>query len=98
MEAICQPGNLREAFKRVRANKGGPGIDGMTVDDLPAHLKTHVQQIKAHLRNGTYQPKPVRRKEIRKPGGGMRKLGIPTVVDRLVQQAVLQVLQAEWDQ
>jgi RNA-directed DNA polymerase len=90
--------NLKAALKRVRANKGSPGVDGMTVHVLPGYLKEHGPAIREQLLRGTYQPQPVRRKEIDKPdGGGVRKLGIPTVRDRLIQQAVMQVLQRRWD-
>ena len=97
MEEICEPENLREALQRVRSNKGSPGIDGMTVEKLPEYLKQHWPAIREHLLSGTYEPKPVKRVEIPKPDGGMRKLGIPTVLDRFVQQAVQQVLQRRWD-
>jgi RNA-directed DNA polymerase len=98
MEEVCELDNCKQALQRVKANKGSPGIDGMTVEELPEYLKQHGLTIGEQLRNGTYQPQPVRRVEIEKPdGGGMRKLGIPTVLDRFVQQAVLQVLQKRWD-
>jgi RNA-directed DNA polymerase len=97
MEEICQRENLLEALKRVRQNKGSPGIDGMTVDELPVHLLTCWPTIRDQLLGGTYQPQPVKRVEIPKPGGGVRKLGIPTCLDRFIQQAVLQVLQKRWD-
>jgi RNA-directed DNA polymerase len=98
MEEVCEWENCKQALQRVKANKGKPGVDGMTVDELPAYLKQHGLKIGEQLRNGTYQPKPVRRVEIRKPDGtGMRKLGIPCVLDRFIQQAVLQVLQKRWD-
>src|SRR5438093_6556080 len=98
MEEVCELENCKQALKRVKANKGNPGVDGMTVDELPEYLKQHELDIGEQLRNGTYQPQPVRRVEIPKPdGGGVRKLGIPTVLDRFVQQAVLQVLQKRWD-
>ena len=97
MEEVCERENRREALKRVRANKGSPGIDGMTVDELPEYLEQHWPAIRAQLLSGTYEPKPVKRVEIPKPDGGVRKLGIPTVLDRLVQQAVQQVLQQQWD-
>jgi RNA-directed DNA polymerase len=97
MEAIVERNNLRKALAQVRRNKGAPGIDGMTVDDLAAHLKDHWPAIKAQLLDGTYKPLPVRRVEIPKASGGIRPLGIPTVLDRFIQQAVLQVLQAAWD-
>ena|SRR5690348_6123870 len=98
MEEVCQLENCKQALQRVKANKGSPGVDGMTVDELPDYLKQHELEIGEQLRNGTYQPQPVKRVEIPKPdGGGVRKLGIPTVLDRFVQQAVLQVLQKRWD-
>jgi len=97
MEEVCELENLRAALKRVRENKGSPGIDGMTVDELPEYLKQHWPAIREQLFGGTYEPKPVRRVEIPKPDGGMRQLGIPTVLDRFVQQAVQQVLQKQWD-
>jgi RNA-directed DNA polymerase len=98
MEEICEQENLKQALQRVKANKGNPGIDGMTVEELPGYLQQHWPAIREQLLRGTYEPKPVRRVEIEKPdGGGMRKLGIPTVLDRFVQQAVMQVLQRRWD-
>ena len=97
MEEVCEGENRRAALKRVRANQGSPGIDGMTVDELAEYLEQHWPAIREQLLNGTYEPKPVLRVEIDKPDGGMRKLGIPTVMDRLVQQAVQQVLQKKWD-
>src|ERR1700735_3858283 len=98
MEEVCELENCKQALQRVKANKGSPGVDGMTVDELPEYLKQHGLEIGEQLRNGTYQPRPVRRVEIPKPdGSGMRKLGIPCVLDRFVQQAVLQVLQKRWD-
>ncbi len=97
MEEVCERENLRKALKRVQANEGGPGIDGMTVEQLPEHLKQHWPRIREELLSGVYVPQPVRRKEIRKQEGGMRKLGIPTVLDRFIQQAVQQVLQKQWD-
>src|ERR1019366_2981144 len=97
MEEICERENCKQALKRVKANKGSPGVDGMTVQELPGFLQQHWPAIREQLLSGTYKPQPVRRKEIAKPDGGMRKLGIPTVVDRLIQQAVMQVLQRRWD-
>ena len=98
MEEVCELENCKQALQRVKANKGSPGVDGMTVDELPDYLKQHGLEIGEQLRNGTYHPQPIRRVEIRKPDGtGMRKLGIPCVLDRFVQQAVLQVLQKRWD-
>jgi len=97
MEAICDPVNLRHALKRVKANKGAAGTDGMSVSELPEYLKYHWPELKAQLLSGRYRPSPVRRVTIPKPGGGERLLGIPTVVDRFIQQAMMQVLQAQWD-
>ena len=97
MEAVCERENLKAALRQVKGNGGSPGIDGMTVDDFTGYLKQHWLAIREQLLNGTYQPQPVRRVEIPKPDGGMRKLGIPTVLDRLIQQAVMQVLQRSWD-
>src|SRR6201986_2849346 len=97
MEEVCERENLKEALLRVKANKGGAGIDRMTVDGIADYLKQHWPAIREQLLSGTYQPKPVRRVEIPKPDGGVRKLGIPTVLDRFIQQAVMQVLQRQWD-
>jgi len=97
MEEVCERENCKQALARVKANKGSPGVDGMTVHDLPDHLKQHWLTIREHLLSGTYKPQPVKRVEIPKPDGGMRKLGIPTVLDRFIQQAVMQVLQRRWD-
>ncbi|MGF9764150.1 reverse transcriptase domain-containing protein [Microvirga sp. 0TCS3.31] len=97
MERIVARDNLKKALAQVRRNKGAPGVDGMTVDDLAAHLKDHWPEIRAQLLNGTYQPQPVRRVEIPKASGGTRGLGIPSVLDRFLQQAVMQVLQEDWD-
>src|SRR5271156_1872310 len=98
MEEVCERTNLKEALRQVRANKGSAGIDRMTVDQLGDYLKQHWPAIREQLLNGTYEPKPVRRVEIPKPdGGGVRKLGIPTVLDRFIQQAVMQVLQRRWN-
>ncbi len=97
MEAVVERENLKEALARVKRNKGAAGIDGMSVDDLPIYLKEHWPTIRDQLLEGTYRPQPVRRVEIPKASGGTRPLGIPTVLDRLIQQAVLQVLQADWD-
>ncbi len=97
MEAICSPKNMTAALRRVRTNKGAAGVDGMTVQALKGHLEAHWPRIQEQLLSGTYRPMPVRRMEIPKPDGGMRKLGIPTVVDRLIQQAVLQVLTPLWE-
>ena len=97
MEEVCDRENLKQALRRVRGNKGSAGVDGMTVEQLPAFLKEQWPAIREQLLRGTYQPQPVRRVEIRKPEGGLRKLGIPTALDRFIQQAVLQVLQRDWD-
>jgi len=97
MEEVCQPENLRQAHQQVRRNGGSPGIDGMTVDKLPDYLRTHWPDIRTQLLQGTYQPQPVKRVAIPKPGGGTRNLGVPTVLDRFIQQAILQVLQKRWD-
>ncbi len=97
MEEVCEYENCTQAWKRVKANKGSPGVDGMTVQQLPDYLKQQWPEIREQLLSGTYQPQPVQRVEIEKPEGGMRKLGIPTVGDRFIQQAVLQVLQKRWD-
>ena len=97
MEEVCQRENLQKALQRVRQNRGNPGIDGMTVDDLSDYLRDHWPNIREQLLRGSYQPQPVKRVEIPKQGGGVRKLGIPTVLDRFIQQSVLQVLQRYWD-
>ena len=97
MEEICERGNLKQALQQVKANKGSAGVDGMTVGGITDYLKQHWPMIREQLLNGTYEPKPVRRVEIPKPDGGVRKLGIPTVLDRFIQQAVMQVLQRRWD-
>jgi RNA-directed DNA polymerase len=97
MEAVVERANLKKALAQVKRNKGAGGIDGMTVDDLPAYLKEHWPKLREQLIAGTYKPQPVRRVEIPKASGGTRPLGIPTVLDRFVQQAVMQVLQADWD-
>ncbi len=93
MEEVVEPGNLNRGYQRVKANKGAPGVDGMTVDDLRGWLVEHREELMASLLAGSYRPQPVRGVGIPKPGGGVRQLGIPTVVDRLVQQAILQVLE-----
>ena len=97
MEAVVEPGNLKKALARVRRNKGAPGVDGMTVDELGDHLKVHWPEIRSRLLAGSYTPQPVRRVEIPKASGGVRLLGVPTVLDRFIQQAVMQVLQEDWD-
>jgi len=97
MEEVCERENLKEALRRVKANQGSAGVDGMTVGGISDYLKQHWPAIREQLLSGTYEPKPVRRVEIPKPDGGVRKLGIPTVLDRFIQQAVMQVLQKRWD-
>jgi group II intron reverse transcriptase/maturase len=97
MEAVVERSNVVRALKRVKQNKGSPGVDGMTVDELPAHLTSNWEAIRAQLLDGTYRPKPVREVEIPKSGGGARKLGIPTALDRCIQQSILQVLQPMFD-
>src|SRR6202049_4758201 len=98
MEEVCERANLKEALRQVRGNKGSAGIDRMTVDQLGDYLKQHWPDIREQLLNGTYDTKPGRRVEIPKPdGGGVRKLGIPTVLDRFIQQAGMQVLQKQWN-
>src|SRR3984885_5523535 len=97
MEEVCGRENCKQALARIKANKGSPGVDGMTIHELPEHLKQHWPAIREQLLSGTYVPHPVKRVEIPKPDGGVRKLGIPTVLDRFIQQAVMQVLQRRWD-
>jgi RNA-directed DNA polymerase len=97
MEEVVEAENLKKALKRVKANKGSPGIDGMTVEQLPEYLKKHWPTHRAQLLSGSYRPQAVKRVEIAKPGGGKRNLSIPMVLDRFIQQAVLQVLQGRWD-
>src|SRR5206468_2875228 len=97
MEAVCDRENLQSAWNRVQRNQGSPGVDGMTIDDAKAYLREHWPGIRSQLLVGTYQPQPVKRVEIPKPDGGVRLLGIPTVVDRLIQQAILQILTPLYD-
>jgi retron-type reverse transcriptase len=97
LERVLERPNLQRALKQVRQNKGAPGIDGMSVDELPRHLKEHWLEIRAQLVAGTYRPQPVKRVEIPKPDGKKRPLGIPTVVDRFIQQAIAQIISAEWE-
>jgi RNA-directed DNA polymerase len=97
MEEVCQRDNLVKALQRVKANQGSPGIDGMKVEELAGYLKEHWPRLREQLLQGVYQPQPVKRGKIPKPGGGERPLGIPTVLDRFLQQALLQVLQGSWD-
>lgn len=97
MERVVERDNVKLALKRVRQNKGSPGVDGMTVDELPAWLNENYDELKKQLLNGTYEPREVREQKIPKAGGGVRTLGIPTVIDRLIQQAMLNVLQPRFD-
>jgi RNA-directed DNA polymerase len=97
MEQVVERGNAKAALRRVKQNHGSPGIDGMTVGELPAHLVKNWESLREQLLTGTYQPQPVRRQAIPKAGGGVRELGIPTVLDRFIQQCILQVLQPQFD-
>ena len=97
LERVLERANLQRALKQVRSNQGAPGIDGMTVDELPDYLRHHWREIRAQLVAGTYRPQPVRRVEIPKPDGRKRFLGIPTVLDRFIQHAIAQVVQAQWE-
>src|ERR1039457_5008715 len=97
MEEVCKRDNLKAALRRGKANKRGPGVAGVTGGGNKNYLNKPWPPIREQLLNGTYEPKPVRRVEIPKPDGGVRKLGIPTVLDRFIQQAVMQVLQRQWD-
>ena len=97
LEQMLESENLRRAYKRVVQNGGAPGVDSVTVAELQAYLKTHWEAVKSGLLSGTYKPNPVKRVEIPKPGGGVRRLGIPTVMDRLLQQALLQVMNPIFD-
>src|SRR6266436_259058 len=97
MEEVCDRENLERAWKRVRRNKGSAGVDGMTIDDAKDYLREHWPSIRSQLLAGTYQPQPVKRGGSTKPDGGDGRLGVPCVVDRLIQQALLQVLQEQWD-
>ena len=97
LEQVLERENLKTALQQVKGNKGGPGIDGMSVDQVTDYLRSHWPEIRLSLLDGTYKPQAVKRVAIAKPGGGVRNLGIPTVVDRFIQQALLQVLQQEWD-
>ena len=92
LEEILNKGNLNRAFKRVKANKGAPGIDGITVEEIGAYLRENQKELIERIKRGKYTPDPVRRVEIPKPDGGIRKLGIPTVKDRIFQQAIIQRL------
>jgi len=97
MERVVARANLQRALKQVRSNRGAPGIDGMGVDALPSYLKEHWPEIRAQLVAGSYRPHPVRRVEIPKPDGRTRPLGIPTVLDRFIQQAIAQVVSEQWE-
>jgi hypothetical protein len=97
MDRVLERSNLQRALKQVRSNRGAPGIDGMSVDALPSYLKEHWLKIRAQLVAGRYRPRPVRRVEIPKPDGRKRPLGIPTVLDRFIQQAIAQVVSAQWE-
>ena len=97
MEAVCARENLRKALRRVMSNRGAAGVDGMRVDELPRHLREHWGAFREQLLSGAYKPQPVKRVDIPKADGGTRRLGIPTAVDRFIQQAILQVLQPAWD-
>lgn len=97
MEKVLAGENLRRAWKRVKANRGAPGIDGMPIEDFPEFAREHWPAIRECLSDGSYRPQPVRRVMIPKPDGGERPLGIPTVVDRLIQQAIAQVLTPIFD-
>jgi RNA-directed DNA polymerase len=97
MERMVERGNVKLALARVRENRGSPGVNGTTVDELPRYLAEHWQEVREQLLAGTYPPKPVLRQEIPKASSGTRQLGIPCVLDRLIQQAILQVLQPLFD-
>jgi len=97
MERVVERGNLLAALRRVKRNGGSPGIDGMTVEAFPGYLWEQWPQLPEALLAGTYRPQPVKRVELPKPGGGVRKLGLPTGLDRFIQQALLQARQPEWD-
>ena len=97
MEQVVARDNLKQALKRVRQNQGSPGIDGMTVDELAPYLVKHWLAVKEQLLAGSYRPKPVKAQAIPKRNGGVRTLGIPCVLDRFIQQAILQVLQPRFD-
>lgn len=97
LEEVLSPENMLRAMDKVTMNKGAPGVDRMTVDELPEHFRKHGESICDHIRQGTYIPSPVRRVDIPKPNGGTRMLGIPTVQDRVIQQAIAQVLMRHYD-
>jgi RNA-directed DNA polymerase len=94
---VLDRANLRRALKQVRQNKGAPGLDGMTVEALPDYLRHHWPEIREQLEMGGYRPQPVKRVEIEKADGKKRPLGIPTVLDRFIQQAIAQVVSAQWE-
>jgi RNA-directed DNA polymerase len=94
---VLDRANLRRALKQVRQNKGAPGLDGMTVEALPDYLRHHWPEIREQLEMGGYRPQPVKRVEIEKADGKKRPLGIPTVLDRFIQQAIAQVISAQWE-
>lgn len=97
LEEVLSPENMQTACRRVIANKGAPGVDGMTVNEVRAHFEKHGASICAHIREGRYIPAAVKRVDIPKPNGGTRMLGIPTVQDRVIQQAIAQVLSKHFD-
>lgn len=97
MEAVLSPANMKQAWRRVKSNRGAPGIDGLRIDDFPAYARDQWPAIRQSLNDGRYQPQPVRRVTIPKPDGGERALGIPTVVDRVIQQAIAQVMTPIFD-
>ena len=97
MEAVVAPHNMRRAWARVKSNRGAPGIDGMPIEDFPGFARTHWTTIRQALLDGSYRPQPVRRVLIPKPGGGERALGIPSVIDRVIQQAIAQVMTPIFD-
>jgi hypothetical protein len=97
MEQVLAHVNMKAALGRVKRNRGGPGVDGMTVDELLPYIWEHLERIKSSLLDGTYKPSPVKGQEIPGSGGGIRELGIPTVLDRLIQQSLLQVLQPQFN-
>ena len=96
-EQVLSPENMQRAWKQVKANKGAAGVDGITVGEFPDHIRPHWETIKSKLREGTYKPSPVRRVLIPKEKGKFRTLGIPTVLDRVIQQAIAQVLGELYD-
>jgi RNA-directed DNA polymerase len=97
MDQVVSSDNITKALYRVELNKGAPGVDGMTVGNLQIFLNKNWAKIREEILNGTYQPQPIRRVEIPKPNGGTRLLGIPTVLDRMIQQAILQILTPVFD-